>query len=630
MDSKRKCENAPNLSKDKKIGNERTSEKPTPAKKRKADPENSPQHVNAENCQSCTQLENIKKEKEEALQSLQSAYAKNDQLSTRLENERKLKEEALIRLSSLASNMLRNNNPNIADLSDPHRPTKLSEQFSELYDNEWTDAFEELQKLPGDKKDKEIISYLLRFLLEINSVCSSVTTSKLSEIQRQLVFPAMPSDENKVNPELLKNIKDEIKSTAPKYIKEIEVHVHNHLKKWLPWKSLESCMDSGNVKRYIDKCTDVCWYMSVQDPQICMEGTPSPDGNFDSSKYKEYTSKGPYEEFVVWPVLYLHRGGPILSKGVAQGSNQETNTLSSTGMRLTPSLVQHAWDEGGFNKRHNFNYESDDHSRQSRIDPSESTSDPFDLDTAMLYFNVTALQKSCKQLNNLKIKLDKKKKKKEKKEKKKPSHQEESKDFKKKKEEYREVYNEILTERAAVESIFDKPARSTADNQPRRQIASERQKPKLRSHLSQIGSEDCEKCQQKKTNIWKLQAEIDKFRNDAKDMQHKISALEKQIAIERSEKEDALRRLSSMASAKLRYNNPNIADLSDPNRPTKIAEKLSEIYDNEWTDAFDHLETTHSKNEEENIQLLLNVIIEIYQHCNNKCEDILSKIIAPL
>ena len=34
-------------------------------------------------------------------------------------------------------------------------------------------------------------------------------------------------------------------------------------------------------------------------------------------------------------------------------------------------------------------------------------------------------------------------------------------------------------------------------------------------------------------------------------------------------------------------NNPNIADLSDNNRPTKLAEKYSELYDNEWTNAYE-------------------------------------------
>ena len=51
-------------------------------------------------------------------------------------------------------------NVNIADLSDPNRPTKLAEQFSELYDNDWTDAFEEL----GALEEEERIKFLLKIL----------------------------------------------------------------------------------------------------------------------------------------------------------------------------------------------------------------------------------------------------------------------------------------------------------------------------------------------------------------------------------------------------------------------------------------------------------------------------------
>lgn len=41
---------------------------------------------------------------------------------------------------------LMDNNPNIADLSDKNRPTKLAERYAELYDNQWTEAFEVLVK----------------------------------------------------------------------------------------------------------------------------------------------------------------------------------------------------------------------------------------------------------------------------------------------------------------------------------------------------------------------------------------------------------------------------------------------------------------------------------------------------
>lgn len=66
----------------------------------------------------------------------------------------------------MASSKLRENNPCITDLSDPNRPTKLAEQMSELYDNEWTEAFEEIQNGDQNKPpDRTIIQELLHTLM---------------------------------------------------------------------------------------------------------------------------------------------------------------------------------------------------------------------------------------------------------------------------------------------------------------------------------------------------------------------------------------------------------------------------------------------------------------------------------
>jgi hypothetical protein len=43
-------------------------------------------------------------------------------------------------------------------------------------------------------------------------------------------------------------------------------------------------------------------------------------------------------------------------------------------------------------------------------------------------------------------------------------------------------------------------------------------------------------------------------------------------------------RLSAIAG------DPDIMELSDPNRPMKIAEKFTEMYDNDWADSMDALE----------------------------------------
>jgi len=72
--------------------------------------------------------------------------------------------DVIFRLSKLASSKLRDNNPNITDLSDPNRPTKLAEQMAELYDNEWTDTFEEIQESEGIS-DEKVIQKLLETLM---------------------------------------------------------------------------------------------------------------------------------------------------------------------------------------------------------------------------------------------------------------------------------------------------------------------------------------------------------------------------------------------------------------------------------------------------------------------------------
>lgn len=65
------------------------------------------------------------------------------------------------RLSKVASANLTLDNPNIADLSDQNRPTKIAESFSELYDNEWTDAFE---AIVDKQSEKQVVKELLRIL----------------------------------------------------------------------------------------------------------------------------------------------------------------------------------------------------------------------------------------------------------------------------------------------------------------------------------------------------------------------------------------------------------------------------------------------------------------------------------
>ena len=68
----------------------------------------------------------------------------------------------IFRLSEQVSVKLRDSNPNIADLNDEFRPTKLAEMFSELYDDEWTNAFALLENKFGEQ---DSIKVLLDFVM---------------------------------------------------------------------------------------------------------------------------------------------------------------------------------------------------------------------------------------------------------------------------------------------------------------------------------------------------------------------------------------------------------------------------------------------------------------------------------
>ncbi|KAH3795231.1 hypothetical protein DPMN_148779 [Dreissena polymorpha] len=62
-------------------------------------------------------------------------------------------DELTNRLSALAAHQLTKDNPQIADLSDQCRPTKLAEGFSQIYDNKWTDVFEIFAKKKIAERD---------------------------------------------------------------------------------------------------------------------------------------------------------------------------------------------------------------------------------------------------------------------------------------------------------------------------------------------------------------------------------------------------------------------------------------------------------------------------------------------
>ncbi|XP_052673257.1 uncharacterized protein LOC128155532 isoform X2 [Crassostrea angulata] len=174
------------------------------------------------------------------------------------------KETLLTRLSQVAGARLRDNNPGISDLSDPNRPLKLNEKISELYDNEWTDAIENLET---EQSEQTAIAILLNIVMIV-------------------------------------------------------------------WKDMESTFGKMATKcePLINKCVQYCWLMCIQDPPMCLVDFGR-GLEFNSNEMRSFTKSGKFVDFVVWPALYLHEDGPLLSKAVVQGSNHPAQQNQQTNQK---------------------------------------------------------------------------------------------------------------------------------------------------------------------------------------------------------------------------------------------------------------------------------------------------------
>ncbi|CAG2222584.1 unnamed protein product [Mytilus edulis] len=193
-----------------------------------------------------------------------------------------------------ASFSIHNQNPMITDISDTNRPTKVAEQFSALYDNEWTDAFDAIARLEGKKAniEKEIIIYLDDVLRNIY-----VYTVK-----------RVPALVDNIALQLEQTMLDPVSSTKEKDFKKTELR-----------PSLQKYQDNFNVNKYMDKCIEICWFMNVLDPPMVLKW-PMEHQNAEDlvANFRHYTKAGIQLDFAVWPALLFYDQGPLVVKGVMQ------------------------------------------------------------------------------------------------------------------------------------------------------------------------------------------------------------------------------------------------------------------------------------------------------------------------
>ncbi|KAL4240869.1 hypothetical protein ACF0H5_001654 [Mactra antiquata] len=241
------------------------------------------------------------------------------ELKESLQRERQEKEELLDRLSRITSEKLRDGNPNIVDISDQNRPGKLGEQFSELYDNQWTDALEAIENQTGVAQ-RQAIHILLQILLECYEMSKKEAEDQIMLVRTQLesiIAQDSTGPKSAVN-DILFRVKEERKLFAPNRVPQ-----HEAVKQSLiaNGKMDESILNTGAVQTFLQECERICWLMVVQDPPMVL---------FHSSNreyFREYLHRGKYLLYVVWPTVLLHEDGPTMWKGVAEYGDELDNQV---------------------------------------------------------------------------------------------------------------------------------------------------------------------------------------------------------------------------------------------------------------------------------------------------------------
>jgi hypothetical protein len=69
---------------------------------------------------------------------------------------------------------------------------------------------------------------------------------------------------------------------------------------------------SKEVQEFVTACVEIAWLCVVQDPPLELDAKFT--DRFDTKVFKDYTKRGELVDFMVWPAMFLHKGGPLLPK----------------------------------------------------------------------------------------------------------------------------------------------------------------------------------------------------------------------------------------------------------------------------------------------------------------------------
>ncbi|XP_061188238.1 uncharacterized protein LOC133196344 [Saccostrea echinata] len=109
--------------------------------------------------------------------------------------------------------------------------------------------------------------------------------------------------------------------------------------------------------------------------------------------------------------------------------------------------------------------------------------------------------------------------------------------------------------------------------------------------------------------------EVQRLRKEMEELRHKLGHVNE-------EKNYWVRRISEIAGAKMTDGNAQITDLSDPNRPIKLAERFGELYDACWTDVLEEFMIHHSKGTTAEEKKAIEGLKTLLEDCHDACSTL--------
>lgn len=223
------------------------------------------------------------------------------------------KDSALSRLHKETEGVLNHNHSDTASVGDPFRPSKVAEKYSDLYENDWTEALKELQTAGLDEKTG--VRILLEIMQHIYSFCKNAKQKQIQGLTKLLDNPLSLDSKCDENPSIHRNeehVKQMLESCGKT---RTETIIQNLQKEYS--KITNKPRYANRLPDYTNNCIEVCWLMNTHSPPLVFAEPVASGQSYDKDLYRKYTKEGDIVSFVVWLPMMIE-GGVILSKGVVQ------------------------------------------------------------------------------------------------------------------------------------------------------------------------------------------------------------------------------------------------------------------------------------------------------------------------